>query len=376
MTARLATALLGLLLAGVLAADAAARGASSTPLPVAELLLVGVPGTEVEGNAEAQALVCDAKVGGVILFEKSVATGAPRNILSAEQLRRFTADLQALARRCTGRSLLIATDNEGGLVTRLSVRAGYLPTPSAQELGAGGDLALTELEARRVGTLMRTAGLNWNLAPVVDVAVNPGNPAVVAPMRTFSADADRVTAHARAFIRGMRAAGVLTNLKHFPGHGSSRVDSHHGFTDVSESANLDVELQPYRALIREGLADSVMPGHMFNLHLDPKHPASLSRATITGLLRGRLGYTGLVVSDDLQMGAVTQRYGVEEAAVLALRAGVDVLLVSGNSPKEEGRAVDRVVAEIRRALADGRLAPAQLRTALRRVAAFRSRASF
>jgi beta-N-acetylhexosaminidase len=373
MTAWLATAVL---LACALAAEAAPRGGASARVAVAELLLVGIPGTRVEGNAEAQALVCDAKVGGVILFEKSAATGAPHNIVSAQQLRQFTAELQTVARRCTGRPLLIAADNEGGPVTRLSTRAGYLPTPSAHELGAGGDLALTELEARRVGALMRAAGLNWNLAPVVDVAVNPGNPAVVALMRTFSADPERVTAHARAFIRGMRAAGVLTNLKHFPGHGSSRVDSHHGFTDVSESADLGVELQPYRALIREGLADSVMPGHMFNVHLDSKHPASLSRATITGLLRGKLGYTGLVVSDDLQMAAVTQRYGVEEAAVLALQAGVDVLLISGNSAKEEARAVDRVIAEIRRALADGRLAPAQLQSALRRIAAFRSRASF
>jgi len=376
MTARPGGIALALLLAGALAADAGARGPAAGPLPVAELLLVGVPGTEVEGNAEAQALVCGARVGGVILFERSAATGAPRNILSAQQLRQLTADLQALARRCAGRPLLIAADNEGGLVARLSARAGYLPSPSAQELGAGGDLALTELEARRVGALMRAAGINWNLAPVVDVAVNPGNPPVVALMRTFSADVERVTAHARAFVRGMRAAGVLTSLKHFPGHGSSRTDSHHGFTDISESADLAVELQPYRALIREGLADSVMPGHVFNQHLDPKHPASLSRPTITSLLRGRLGYTGLVVSDDLQMGAVTQRYGVEEAAVLALRAGVDVLLVSGNTPREEGRAVERVIAEIRRALADGRLAPAQVQTALRRVAAFRSRASF
>jgi beta-N-acetylhexosaminidase len=366
---------LALLLTWVLGADAAAR-APGDPLPVAELLLVGVPGTQLEGNAEAHALVCDAKVGGIILFERSAATGAPLNIVSAEQLRHFTADLQGLARRCAKRPLLIAADNEGGLVSRLSPRAGYLPTPSAQELGATGDLALTELEARRVGTLMRAAGLNWNLAPVVDVAVNPGNPAVVALMRTFGADAERVTAHARAFVRGMRAAGVLTSLKHFPGHGSSRTDSHHGFTDVSDSAELAVELQPYRALIRAGLADSVMPGHVYNRHLDRTYPASLSRATITGLLRGRLGYTGLVVSDDLQMGAVSQRHGIEKAAVLALRAGVDVLLISGNTATEERRAAERAVAAIRRALADGRLSRSQVQAALRRLAAFRSRASF
>jgi beta-N-acetylhexosaminidase len=373
VTVRLtALALAASLLAGT-AAAAPHRGAPASPLPLGDLLLVGVPGADLEGNAEARALICDVRAGGVILFERSVATGAPRNILSAEQLARFTGDMQALARRCAGRPLLVAADNEGGRVMRLSERAGFLATPSAQELGAAGDLALTELEARRLGTVMRAAGINWNLAPVVDIAVNPGNPAVVALMRTFSADPERVTAHARAFVRGMHAAGVLTSLKHFPGHGSSRVDSHHGFTDISDSAELAAELQPYRALIREGLADSVMPGHVYNRHLDPRLPASLSRATITGLLRGTLGYTGLVVSDDLLMGAITQRYGVEEAAVLALRAGADVLLVSGNTPKDEGRAAERVVAEIRRALADGRLAPSAVRAALRRIAAFRSR---
>src|SRR5262245_24203266 len=286
------------------AAASAAAPAPRRPLPVAELLLVGFHGSEVAGNDDLRALVCDVKVGGVILFERDVATRMPRNIVSVEQLTKLTADLQALARQCAGRPLLVATDGEGGLVMRLSTRAGYLSAPSHQELGDAGDLALTELEARRMGARLREAGINWNLAPVVDVAVNPTNPAVVTLGRTFGSDPELVTAHARAFIAGMHAAGVLTCLKHFPGHGSSRVDSHHGFTDVSDTADLDRELAPYRALVKAGLADSVMPGHVFNRHIDPWYPASLSRYTVNRLLRSRVGFRGLVVSVGLLIGAV------------------------------------------------------------------------
>ena len=367
-----------LLAAGcALLADSADAQPARRPLRLADLLLVGFRGTEVAGSEEIRALVCDLKVGGLILFERDAASRAPRNILSAEQVARLTADLQALARRCAGRPLLIATDAEGGSVMRLSTRAGYLPTPSHQELGDGGDVALTELEARRLGGRLREAGINWNLAPVVDVAVNPTNPAVVALGRTFGSDPERVTAHARAFVAGMRAAGVLTSLKHFPGHGSSRVDSHHGFTDVSETADLDAELAPYRALIRGGFVDSVMPAHVFNRHVDPWYPASLSRYTVNRLLRDKLGFSGVVVSDDLLMGAITQRYGVDEAAVLALGAGVDVLLISQNTAaaRVEPRAAERAIAAVRRALTDGRLSRKAVRAALDRVEAFRVRAT-
>jgi len=373
MRAVLAAALTALLVGGCVAVGDTAGARAARQLPVADLLLVGFPGTEVAGNEEVRALVCDVKVGGVILFERDAAARAPRNIVSPEQVARLTADLQALARGCAGRPLLIAADAEGGLVMRLSARVGYVPTLSHQELGETGDVARTALEAQRLGARLREAGINWNLAPVVDVAVNPSNPAVVTPGRTFGSDPEQVTAHARAFITGMRAAGILTTLKHFPGHGSSRVDSHLGFTDVTDTAEPDVELLPYRRLIKDGLADSIMPGHVFNRRLDPWHPASLSRATVTRLLRGRLGYTGVVVSDDLLMGAVTQHYSLEASALLALRAGVDVLLISQNSVKSEPRAAARVVSAIEQAIADWRLSRKAVRAALERVSALRAR---
>ncbi len=330
-----------------------------------DLLLVGFRGTEVEGNSELLHLLCDLKAGGVILFE--------RNIESPEQATRLSRDLQALARRCAGRPLLIAVDGEGGVVMRLSPRAGYSPTLGHGELGESNDLALTELEARRIGAMLREAGINWNLAPVVDVALNPWNSVVTQARRAFAADPESVTAHARAFLRGMRAAGILSSLKHFPGHGSSWEDSHLGFTDVTDTANPEIELRPYRELITERLADSVMTAHVFNRRLDGEYPATLSRATVGGLLRGELGFDGVVVSDDLLMGAISERYGLERAAVLGLAAGVDVLLISDNTWARAEAAADRARSAILNALARGTLQTSTVESALARIDRLRAR---
>lgn len=363
----LPTLALTLLLAGCAAARPVDPVLSAQ---LGRLLLVGFRGSQVEGNDELRHLLCDVKVGGLILFERDVATGGPRNITSPDQVRRLTTDLRALSRGCAGRVPLIAADNEGGAVMRLSARAGYPPTLGQAELGEHDDVALTELEARRIGAMLRDAGIDWNLAPVVDVGLNPFNTVVVQTGRTFAQSAERVTAHARAYVRGMHAAGIVTALKHFPGHGSSFEDSHREFVDVTATADPDVELLPYRALIAEGMADAVMTAHVFNRNLDPEHPATLSRATVEGLLRGRLGFTGLVVSDDLLMEAVVSRYGIEEAAVLALGAGVDLLLVSHNTLARDAAATDRVLVALRQALADGRLAPDAVEAALARVGRF------
>jgi beta-N-acetylhexosaminidase len=342
-------------------------------LRIADLLLVGFAGTQVAGNEEIRRLVCDVKVGGVLLFERYAASGQPRNMASPAQVTGLTRDLQALAARCAGRPLFIAADAEGGRVMRLSTRLGYPPTLAAQELGERNDPAFTQAEARRMGVMLREAGINWNLAPVVDVAVDPSNPAVVTLGRTYSADPARVTAHARAFVLGMHEEGVLTALKHFPGHGSSRRDSHLGFTDVSDTARLRTELAPFRALIADGLADSVMTAHVFNRGLDPWEPATLSRFTVRRVLRGWLHYDGVAVSDDLLMGAIAQHYGLEDAAVLAVGAGVDVLLISQNTGRIDDHAAERVVAAITRAIATGALSESQITRAVARVDALRSR---
>ncbi len=330
-----------------------------------QLLLVGFYGTTAEDNPALERLLCEARVGGVLLFA--------RNVVDAPQLAGLTGAVQARARVCTGRPLLVAVDAEGGAVMRLSPRGGWTATISAQELGRTNDVALTELEARRIGAMLREAGVNWDLAPVVDVGYNPANPVIVGSGRSFSADPRQVTAHARAFVRGMRQAGLLTTLKHFPGHGSSLADSHLGFVDVTDTARPAVELQPYRTLIAEGLADTVMTAHVVNRWLDPFYPATLSARTVDGLLRDDLGFGGPVLSDDLRMGAIEQHYGMADAALLALHAGVDVLLIADDRLPDGNSAAALVLRALRQALAEGRLPASRVAEALTRVAALKSR---
>jgi beta-N-acetylhexosaminidase len=268
----------------------------------------------------------------------------------------------------------VATDAEGGQVMRLGPRAGYTATLSHQELGEANDLAMTELEARRIARMLREAGISWDLAPVVDVGYNPANPVIVGAGRSFSANPGLVTAHARAFIQGMHAEGMLTALKHFPGHGSSYADSHQGFVDVTDTANPELELAPYRVLLAEQAVDSIMTAHVVNRRLDLRHPATLSRRTIDRLLRRDLGWDGVVVSDDLRMGAIEQHYGLDSAAVRALRAGVDVLLVADDRLPGGRSAAEVAVTAIRSALAAGRLDPARVEMSIVRVRALAARA--
>lgn len=343
--------------------DVGRRAALSAEM--GQLLLVGFRGTEAEGNADLEAILCGTRAGGVVLFA--------RNIVDAAQLARLTGAMREQSRACTGHALLVAVDAEGGRVMRLAPGAGYTPTLPAEALGRDNDVVVTELEARRIGAMLRAAGINWDLAPVVDVGYNPANTVIVGAGRSFGADPVRVAEHARAFVRGLHEAGVLTTLKHFPGHGSSSADSHAGFVDVTHTARPAVELAPYRMLIAENLADSVMTAHVINRRVDDWYPATLSRRTITGILRQDLGFTGPVVSDDLRMGAIERYYGMAEAAQLALRAGVDMLLIVDDRLPDGRSASAGVLAALRAALAGGWLDADRVAEALDRVAALKAR---
>jgi beta-N-acetylhexosaminidase len=341
-----------------------ARVAALVPR-LGDLLLVGFSGTTGEGNTDLDRLLCDTRVGGVLLFG--------RNVVKADQVAELSGWIATRARACAGRPVLIAVDAEGGRVMRLSPAADYPSTPSHQELGDANNVAVTEIEARRIAFMLATAGIGWDLAPVVDVGINPENPVIVGNGRSFGADPGRVTAHARAYIDGMHAEGVLTALKHFPGHGSSVTDSHLGFVDVTDTANPAIELQVYRTLLAERRVDAVMTAHVFNRARDARYPATLSRATITGLLRGELGWQGLVVSDDLRMGAIEQHYGFGDASVLALEAGVDLLLIADDRLPDGRSAAAVALDAVARALEAGRLTVTQIDAALARVDALRAR---
>jgi beta-N-acetylhexosaminidase len=251
-------------------------------------------------------------LAGVVLYK--------RNFRSVEQLRELTAEI----RRAAGRPVLIGIDQEGG--TRFALERPFTAWPSAAELGRAHDVGLTEQVARAMAVELRVAGCNLNFAPMLDLNVNPESP--VTKDRSFGADPRLVAKMGIAFDRGLRAGRVLSCAKHFPGHGDTSVDPHHdlpvfsGTMERLESA----ELIPFAAAVAAGVP-TIMTAHILLPKIDPDRPASLSRTILDGVLRRRMGFTGIVLADDLGMGAIAKRYGAGEAAVESFRAGTDIAML-------------------------------------------------
>lgn len=329
---------------------------------IGQLFCLGFQGDRIDANHPVVIDISRRNLGGVILFDRLLAKKLDHNnITSASQLKTLTASLQGLA----DTPLFIGVDQEGGRVRRLKPEHGFPATASAAELGQKNDRTLTAAHALTTATTLQAMGINFNFAPVIDLNVFPENPVIGKLDRSFSASPDIVCMHASEWIKAHNELGVLSCLKHFPGHGSSHADSHLGFTDITESW-LELELQPYRELIATGLADAIMTGHLFHKGLDPIHPATLSAHIIGKLLRQDLQFNGLVISDDLQMKAITTRYGLEESACLALAAGVDLLII-GNNLDYDPEALSRLIPAILQAIESGRLPEQRITEAWTRV---------
>ena len=318
---------------------------------IGQMLMVGFRGTDLkEGDPFLQALR-DLHLGGVVLFDRDVPTRSPlRNIVSPQQVQELTAQLQAVAEV----PLLIAIDQEGGQIARLKARHGFSATPSQAELGRWDDQERTRSSAREVGELLASLGINLNFAPVLDLAVNPDNPIIAALERSYGAEPDRVERHARWTIQEFHRAGVLSAVKHFPGHGASKEDSHLGLPDVTHLWS-ETELEPFSALLSEQLPDLVMMAHLYSAQWDETYPATLSDAVITGMLRQQLGFEGVVVSDDMKMGAIAQNYSLEESIELAVKAGVDILLFGNNSSSYDPQIAQKAVNILRDLVESGTL---------------------
>ena len=362
-----------LMMPGLLAA--CADDSAPTPWPdwpleqkIAQMLIVGFRGTTLAADNPIVRDIEAYRIGGVILFDYDVTLKQyGRNITDPAQLQDLTRALQNIART----PMFIAVDQEGGRVVRLKERYGFPATVSAQSLGTADDLGLTGQAAYSIASTLITNGLNLNFAPVVDVNVNPQNPVIGALERSFSGDPAVVIRHASEFARTQRRTGVMSALKHFPGHGSSTGDSHQGFVDVTNTWTA-MELQPFGSLIASDLADMVMTAHIYNANLDPDYPATLSHATITGVLREKLGHTGVVVTDDMQMGAISQLYSFPTAVIRSINAGVDIVLV-GNNLAYEPDVVPRILDIVVNAVARGDIDRARIDESCGRVMALKSR---
>ena len=289
-------------------------------------------------------------LGGVVLFA--------RNTPDAESTAALTAALRA-----ENPDVVVAADEEGGQVTRLEAVTGS-SWPGNAALGHVDDPGLTERVAAEMGRFLAAAGITLDYAPTADVNSDPRNPVI--GVRSFSADAATTAAHTAAFVRGLQGAGVAACAKHFPGHGDTGLDSHHDLPvlTLDEETLHARELLPFRAAAAAGVR-TVMAGHLLVPALDPENPASLSRAVLTGLLRERLGFEGLIVTDALEMKAVHRGAGVPELAVRAVAAGADAVCV-GTGATDEGPVLalrDALVAAVR----EGRLAEERLADAAARV---------
>lgn len=308
-------------------------------------------------------LVREGKVGNFILFDRDVATNGSRNIESPQQLRGLCASL----RQESPLQIFIGVDQEGGQVRRLKPQKGFFDLPSAQRMGQGNPHATYEI-ADKLGQELHDLGINLDLAPVVDVDSNPFNPGIGKLGRAFNTEPKTAAMHALAFGRGLAKNGVAPALKHFPGQGCAEKDSHEEPVDISACWNADVDLLPFAEIIRAGWPGMIMIGHLNLRDLDNELPASLSKNIVTGLLRNGLHWQGVVISDDLQMKAVTQGRDLREVLSLAVNAGVDILLFGNNLEWDEDLP-DKVFAALRALVDEGVISKERVRQSWDRIQA-------
>lgn len=336
---------------------------------IAEMLIVGFRGTELNKDNHIVRDIEKYHIGGVILFEYDAPSGKrPRNITSPKQLKKLCRDLQGL----DNETLLISIDQEGGRVNRLKEKYGF-PHFESPEMTAKGGSDSVRMCARMTAQVLRNMGINLNFAPCTDVNTNPDCPIIGKLGRSFSNDPSIVAQDAQIWIEEQRKQGVISCLKHFPGHGSSLADTHLGLADVSDTWN-ELELVPYQKLIESYTADSngvlpymIMTTHVFNRHWDEKYPATLSQKVLTDMLRDSLHYQGIIITDDLAMGAMAQQYEYAEMLELTLNAGADMLCLSNNGADYDEDIVPKTIKIIYQLVEDGKVSREQIHQSAERI---------
>lgn len=328
----------------------------SLSIKIGQMLLIGFADTKVDEKVLKE--IKDGKVGSIIIFEKNI----PKSN-SYIALKKIIWTYQQAA----ATPLFIAIDQEGGRVNRLKEKYGFPRSVSAAYAGKSKSLDTVSFYAEATAATLAGLGINVNFAPTVDLASNPDNPIIAKVERSYSANEDTVSMMAKAFIEAHRKLGIITVLKHFPGHGSSKADTHLGIADVTNTWN-DSELLPYKKLLQEGYVDGVMSAHIVNKKLDARGlPGTLSDSILGQLLRKDIGYTGVVFSDDMQMHAITKHYGLEEAIKLAILAGIDVMTFSNNISGSEERTVDKVHGIIKKLVQNGTISEERINESYQRI---------
>lgn len=331
---------------------------------IGEMLLVGFRGVAVDSTDHIWRDLTHFRVGSVILFDYDAAMGRRgRNITDRQQVQNLCRQLRDIRP-----DLLIGIDQEGGRVSRLHPRYGFTAVGTPQASAAVGDDSVRSC-ARITASMLHDVGIDLNFAPVADVDVNPDCPVIGKLERSFSASPERVTDCCRIWIEEQDKRGVVSCMKHFPGHGSATGDTHKGLVDVSKTWQKK-ELQPYRELVKT--VPMVMTAHVINRQLDPDGlPASLS-PRITAYLRDTLGFQGVIVTDDMAMGAIVNEYSFETALRMAIEAGADLLCLSNNGGTYNSELVPQAVRTIKRMVADGTVSAERIHASAERVRALKA----
>ncbi|GAB4530195.1 MAG: glycoside hydrolase family 3 protein [Roseibium sp.] len=336
---------------------------------IGQMILVGFLGNNPghPGFQRVRQQLQAGKIGGALYLG--------RNLESRDTVRRMNAALTSVAP--DDRPPLIAIDQEGGAVQRLKRHHGFPQTVSAKRMAGSRSPAEAATAYGVLAGALADWGFTLNLGPVVDVDINPRNPIIGRLERSYSSDPARVVDYAAAFVDAHRQQDVLTALKHFPGHGSSRRDSHMGVVDVSRTWS-EKELEPFRKLIETDTVDLIMTAHVINRSLrtgGERIPISLSHQALTEVLRGDLGYSGVIISDDLQMDAIRRNFSLEEAVVRTVAAGTDILLFA-NDKRPDPEIPEKVAAILRKAVETNPGLEEKIDAAYGRILALKGRLSF
>jgi len=330
---------------------------------IGEMLILGFRGLEVNDSSKIVQDINKYNIGGIIVFDYDVPSKTwSRNIESPEQTKKLVNDIKSL----TNENLFIAVDSEGGYVNRLKTKYGFINIESALKMGEG-EASETFTQVSQLGAELKDLGFNLNFAPVVDVNINPDNPVIGYLERSFSDDPIKVYEHASSFIDAMHEYNITTAIKHFPGHGSSQDDSHLGLVDVTSTYNKEIELLPYKELIASNKLDMIMTAHVINTNIDSENPATLSSIFLQDILRNELGYNGIIVSDDMQMGAIVDNFGQEEAIIKAINAGCDLLIFSNNNKEYDENIAEKAVNIIKKALEENKISEERINESYNRI---------
>lgn len=342
---------------------------------IGQMLLIGFKGAALTPNDDIVEAILAQEIGGVILFDYNFTNKTyQHNILNPVQVQQLTSQLQDYTRQAAEKNhmpflpLLIGIDYEGGKVNRLKESYGFPETLSPHDVAQLSEVGIKE-QAEKMSKTLQQAGINLNFAPALDVDINPDCPVIGKLGRSFSKDPKRVMHCAKLFADQFRTHGIIPVYKHFPGHGSAIGDTHLGFVDVTETWKPE-ELVPYQAMLQSN--DVVMTAHVVHYGLDKAgYPASLSYEMTQNLLRQQLKFTGLVITDDMQMKAVADNYGLEEAVCLAINAGADIL-VFGNQLAPTPQTAAELIDIILKNVESGKISESRINEAYERIVNLKS----